>query len=354
MSWISDLYTELAELVTTMATKLNTLNTNKEDKSNKQTNLSSTNANHYPNVPAVKQGLDDTLATAQVYTDSKIQAAAGNYIPISQKGANNGVAELDSSGRVPATQLPSYVDDVVDLVTFVTANPTSGMTAGQKRYNSTTKQIFTSTSATAGTSSTPESDKIYVRVDNNTTWRWSGTDMVQMNAGLALGETSSTAYRGDRGKIAYDHSQSTGNPHNTQIGQIPNLQSELDGKSPLGHTHAYATATVPGFVELGSDTVQTVAAINPTAVNNRTYPVQLNSAGQMVVNVAWTDNNTTYQAGSAANLNATTPDGTARVWAPNVIKPWADGRYVLLDEMGDPTVGIPDWSAALQTQTPNI
>src|SRR5690606_7199136 len=117
MSWISDLYTELAELVTAMAGKLNTLNTNKEDKSNKQNNLSSTNANHYPNVPAVKQGLDDTLATAQVYTDTKVQQASGNYIPITQKGAANGVATLDAAGKLPASQVPAVA--ITD--TFVVA-----------------------------------------------------------------------------------------------------------------------------------------------------------------------------------------------------------------------------------------
>src|SRR5690606_35040156 len=165
-------------------------------------------------------------------------------------------------------------------------------------YNTATKQIYTSTSATAGTVSAPESDKIYSRVDNNTIWRWSGSDLIQMNPGLTLGTTSATAFRGDQGLIAYNHSQATGNPHGTTINDIPNLSNELNSKSPVGHQHAIATSTVPGFVELGSDVVQTVVSNAPTTVANRTYVVQLNAAGQMVANIPWTDQNTTYTVGT--------------------------------------------------------
>ena len=349
--WINRLIAEINETVLAIILKLNTLSSTKEDISNKKTDLTSASNTHYPSVPAVKTGLSGAVTESNNYTDTKISTLDSKFILKTEKGSVNGVAELDNNGKIPSSQLPSYVDDVVDIKDFVTENPTSGMTVGEKYYNTTTNTLLVATSPTTTEEELLEPDKIYVKVSDSTVWRWGGTQLVQMNAGLVLGETSTTAYRGDRGKIAYDHSLSTGNPHNTQISQITNLQSELDGKSPTGHTHAYATSTTPGFVELGSDTVQTIATVSPTSVANRTYPIQLNSAGQMVVNVGWEDNNTTYQAGSAANLNATTPDGIARLWAPNVLKPWADGRYVLLDEMGDPKTSIPDWSAQLESQT---
>lgn len=109
-------------------------------------------------------------------------------------------ADLDSSGKVPASQLPSFVDDVLDG-RYV--NPTLINDLDGNPY-------------------TPESGKIYVDVDTNKTYRWSGMLYVMIGGGgVALGETSETAYRGDRGKIAYDHSQSQGNPHNSTTSDIP-------------------------------------------------------------------------------------------------------------------------------------
>lgn len=122
---------------------------------------------------------------------------------IGTKGAANGVAGLDSTGKVPSSQLPSYVDDVIDVVSFVTSNPTSGMTIGNVYYNTATKKLFTATSATAGVTSAPEAGKIYINTSNNKTYRWSGTTMAEISASLALGTTSSTAFRGDYGNTLY-------------------------------------------------------------------------------------------------------------------------------------------------------
>lgn len=118
-------------------------------------------------------------------TSQNVTRALG-YTPINStlKGSNNGLAELDANGKVPTSQLPSYVDDVLEY-SSKSAFPTTG-----------------------------ESGKIYIATDTNLQYRWSGTAYVEISSSLALGETPSTAYRGDRGAVAYTHSQKTsGNPH---------------------------------------------------------------------------------------------------------------------------------------------
>lgn len=90
------------------------------------------------------------------------------------KGKANGLASLDDSGKVPSTQLPSYVDDVLEF-DQLDQLPKPG-----------------------------ESGKIYVVTSTNLQYRWSGTDYVEISKSLALGETSSTAYPGDKGKTTTD------------------------------------------------------------------------------------------------------------------------------------------------------
>lgn len=93
---------------------------------------------------------------------------------ISTKGQPSGLAELDSTGKVPAAQLPSYVDDVLEY---------------------STKAQFPQTG---------ETGKIYVAKDTNLTYRWTGTQYLEISQSLALGETPSTAYPGDKGKANRD------------------------------------------------------------------------------------------------------------------------------------------------------
>ena len=93
---------------------------------------------------------------------------------IATKGQPNGFASLDGKGLIPSSQLPAYVDDVIEVATFDEL-PEVG-----------------------------EAGKIYVTLDTNLTYRWSGTRYIEISQSLALGETSSTAYAGDKGKVTTD------------------------------------------------------------------------------------------------------------------------------------------------------
>ena len=127
---------------------------------------------------AVGDSLNTAIGKLEKTLDSKLNT--------SLKGAANGLAELDSSGKVPSAQLPSYVDDVLEY---------------------TNKASFPATG---------ESGKIYIAQDTNKTDRWSGSAYVEISPYLALGETSSTAYYGDKGKTAYDHSQADHAPSDAE------------------------------------------------------------------------------------------------------------------------------------------
>lgn len=110
---------------------------------------------------------------------TKSQVGLGNVtndaqVKRSEMGVSSGVATLDTTGKVPSSQLPSYVDDVLEY---------------------TNK---------AGFPTTGESGKIYIDKATNITYRWSGTAYVEISPSLALGETSSTAYSGDKGKSTTD------------------------------------------------------------------------------------------------------------------------------------------------------
>lgn len=131
-----------------------------------------------------------------------IYAALEGKLSVAQKGASGGVAELDSSGKVPSSQLPSYVDDVIE----------GYLSSDGKFY----KESAHSTEITG------ESGKIYVDLTSKKTYRWSGSAFSVISETLALGETSATAYRGDRGKTAYEHSQAAHAPANAQ----PNVQPD--------------------------------------------------------------------------------------------------------------------------------
>lgn len=100
---------------------------------------------------------------------STLSGLDGDYIDRSEIGQANGVAGLDGSGKVPTSQLPSYVDDVVEYEN-TEAFPKMG-----------------------------EGGKIYIATDTNKTYRWSGSQYVEISASLVIGTTTGTAYDGGLG-----------------------------------------------------------------------------------------------------------------------------------------------------------
>lgn len=204
---------------------------------------------------------------------SYLTASRVGYIPSSEKGAHSGVAELDSTGKVPSSQLPSYVDDVIDGYYYDDTHFYKEEGKGGY-YNTSDNQFYEDsgfttlitpvlndyyldiptgniyqwngtayvTPTTAPTRIVGEGGVIYISVDTDIQYRWTGSAFAALGGALQLGETASTAYRGDRGKIAYDHSQikDGSNPHNTTADNvnlkvpIPALSgSKLDVESTL-------------------------------------------------------------------------------------------------------------------------
>ena len=180
-------------------------------------------------------------------SDINLSAADVSAIPASQKGTANGVAELDAAGKVPSSQLPSFVDDVLE-------------------YDSQT-----------GFPETGEDGKIYVAKDTNKTYRWSGTTYVEIAGGVALGETALTAYRGDRGKTAYEHSQAAHAPANAEA----NVQADWNESDPesdafIKNKPTSMPANGGNAATVGGHTVE--ADVPENAVFTDTKPVNMKGA----------------------------------------------------------------------------
>lgn len=160
---------------------------------------------------------------ALAYKDSlsKSDVGLGNVtndaqVKRSEMGAASGVATLDTSGKVPSSQLPSYVDDVLEY-TSKSAFPTTG-----------------------------EAGKIYVDKSTNITYRWGGSSYVEISPSLALGETSSTAYAGDKGKQnATNIATNTSNINKIINGTTTVKKAEQDGSgNNIVNTYAKKTDVV--------------------------------------------------------------------------------------------------------------
>lgn len=204
-----------------------------------------------------------------------LQTALDAKIATSAKGTANGVAELDSTGKVPANQLPSFVDDVIE-----------GYLNAGKLYKEEahTSQI------------NGETGKIYIDLHTNKTYRWSGSAFVVISDTIALGETSTTAYRGDKGKTAYDHSQAAHAPSNAEKNVIVGVK--VNGATISPDSSRNVSITTPTKVsELTNDSGFITATANTASANKLKTP-------------------RTIALGGKATGTATSFDGSANVTIP--------------------------------------
>jgi hypothetical protein len=167
-------------------------------------------------------------------------------------GVASGVATLGSDGKVPTAQLPSYVDDVLDYTAF------------------------------ANFPATGEAGKIYVDKTTNKTYRWSGSAYVEISASLALGTTASTAYYGDKGKIAYDHSQTAHAPSNAQKNSDitkAEIEAKLTG-TITSHSHSHAITPPVGTNNTQIATTAFVHTAFNTVISSGTADPSTSTASQ--------------------------------------------------------------------------
>ncbi len=204
-------------------------------------------------------------------------------IPMAQKGANSGVAELDATGKVPASQLPSYVDDVVEGY-----------------YNTTDGKFYEEDTYT--TEIPGETGKIYVDLSTEKTYRWSGSAFVEISESLALGETSSTAYAGNKGKQNADNitALQTSKQDVLQYSTMPTPTSTDVGKI-VQYTGTTGTYTSGYFYECVEDSENTGSYIwvEKTVQDSSSSSGSLATAITTNTTVGGISSGTTYNVGTS-------------------------------------------------------
>lgn len=149
----------------------------------------------------------DQVGLSNVTNDAQVKR--------SEMGVANGVATLNENGKVPVSQLDgamARVFGVEKAVANQAALPEDAV-EGDRYYTIDTKKIYEKTSAGWDEGTTPKEDTIYnfrksdatgSESRTNILYRWDGSDLVEISASIALGETAGTAYEGSKGKANAD------------------------------------------------------------------------------------------------------------------------------------------------------
>jgi len=205
----------------------------------------------------------DAVSLSTVKSDTAIASVLSHdHAPHSDDQDLSGKADL-VNGMVPASQLPAYVDDVLEYDTL-SLFPASG-----------------------------DPGKIYMALDSNLTYRWSGSVYAPLDPSLALGESMTTAYRGDRGKAAYDHSQSLHAPADAVT--LAAVKADVDIAGAITHK---GIAHAPSDAQKNSDITKSEIENKLTGeINTHTHPAGPGSS----------PTSTCKQSAQAVNSSNTTP-----------------------------------------------
>jgi hypothetical protein len=170
----------------------------------------------------------DNLSKFKTKLLSKLETM---FIKTTSKGAAGGVATLDNSGKVPSSQLPSYVDDIIEGVT-VSDFPETG-----------------------------EAGKIYVATSTNIAYRWTNSGYVGVQSSLVLGVGETNAFRGDYGQTAYAHATDPDKATATAEGFYK------ISTSGHGHVKSLTSVTAQDITSLGIPAQDTTYDLVTTAAN---------------------------------------------------------------------------------------
>lgn len=250
------------------------------------------------------------------YTESEIDTKLSGKAASSHKHAAADITSVNASaitGTIAAANLPSYVDDVLEY-------------AGTSKFPST-----------------GEAGKIYTDTTTNKIYRWGGSSYVVISDTIALGETNSTAYRGDRGKTAYNHSQITsGNPHKVTksdvgLGSVDNTsdanKSVKYAKSATANNPIKTTGTGAAYAAIVDGITALTIGVKFTMVPHVTSTtmaptLNVNSLGAKSIRMRLTSSTTaTIQLTSASFLTANKP-----------VNVMYDGTYWVIDDFAQPDV----------------
>lgn len=189
----------------------------------------------------VQNKVINTALAAKATTDSvKTVSDALNAFK-STKGAASGLAPLNASSKIDSTYLPSYVDDVLEY---------------------TSKSNFPSSG---------ETGKIYVDTGTNLTYRWSGTAYVEISPSIALGTTSSTAFRGDYGNAAYSHATAKGSAFSNGFYKITTNNE--------GHVTAVSAVSKSDLTNLGVMDASSIVPISKGGTGASSAATALSNLG---------------------------------------------------------------------------